>query len=152
MAANYTGDDKRLKYLFNHTKDYLYELDDTNIVPANLEAGQVLMYNNTYWNAAFPLEYNIYTEKAVGYWTDFSKLYQMSYEIQITNSSSVDEVIQDLSSLGFDYIGIVEATLVYGSKSRSILPNLCVNGTDLEYTGSYGTGKAYVTVRYTKSS
>ena len=90
------------------------------------------------------------TEQLVGKWIDGSDLFQVSYSVQITNAESEDEVIADLSGLGFDYAEIVRASLI-GSVIVPIFANLKINGTDLEYTAAYGAGTAYFTIQYTKA-
>ena len=90
------------------------------------------------------------TEQLVGKWIDGSDLYQTSWSVQITNAESEDEVIADLSGLGFDYAEIVRASFV-GSVIVPIFANLKINGTDLEYTAAYGAGTAYFTIQYTKA-
>ncbi|MBO7339627.1 MAG: hypothetical protein J6X14_00865 [Lachnospiraceae bacterium] len=89
------------------------------------------------------------SEQPVGKWIDGSDLFQRSYSVQITNATSTDEVIADLSGLGFDYAEIVRANLVTSSGAVPIFANLKINGTDLEYTGAFGTGTAYFTIQYT---
>lgn len=89
------------------------------------------------------------TEQLVGKWIDGSDLYQTSWSVQITNAESEDEVIADLSGLGFDYAEIVRASFI-GSVIVPIFANLKINGTDLEYTAAYGAGTAYFTIQYTK--
>ena len=91
------------------------------------------------------------TEQLVGKWIDGSDLYQTSYSVQITNAESEDEVIADLSGLGFDYAEIVRASFVGSSGIVPIFANLKINGTDLEYTAAYGAGTAYITIQYTKA-
>lgn len=90
------------------------------------------------------------TEQLVGKWIDGSDLYQTSWSVQITNAESEDEVIADLSGLGFDYAEIVRASFI-GSVIVPIFANLKINGTDLEYTAAYGAGTAYFTIQYTKA-
>ena len=90
------------------------------------------------------------TEQLVGKWIDGSDLYQTSWSVQITNAGSEDEVIADLSGLGFDYAEIVRASFI-GSVIVPIFANLKINGTDLEYTAAYGAGTAYFTIQYTKA-
>ena len=90
------------------------------------------------------------TEQLVGKWIDGSDLYQTSWSVQITNAESEDEVIADLSGLGFDYAEIVRASFA-GSVIVPIFANLKINGTDLEYTAAYGAGTAYFTIQYTKA-
>ena len=90
------------------------------------------------------------TEQLVGKWIDGADLYQVNYSVQITNAESEDEVIADLSGLGFDYAEIVRASFV-GSVIVPIFANLKINGTDLEYTAAYGAGTAYFTIQYTKA-
>lgn len=90
------------------------------------------------------------TEQLVGKWIDGSDLFQVSYSVQITNAESEDEVIADLSGLGFDYAEIVRASFI-GSVIVPIFANLKINGTDLEYTAAYGAGTAYITIQYTKA-
>lgn len=90
------------------------------------------------------------TEQLIGKWIDGSDLYQVSYSVQITNAESEDEVIADLSGLGFDYAEIVRASFI-GSAIVPIFANLKINGTDLEYTAAYGAGTAYFTIQYTKA-
>ena len=90
------------------------------------------------------------TEQLIGKWIDGSDLYQTSWSVQITNAESEDEVIADLSGLGFDYAEIVRASFI-GSVIVPIFANLKINGTDLEYTAAYGAGTAYFTIQYTKA-
>ena len=90
------------------------------------------------------------TEQLVGKWIDGADLFQVSYSVQITNAESEDEVIADLSGLGFDYAEIVRASFI-GSVIVPIFANLKINGTDLEYTAAYGAGTAYITIQYTKA-
>ena len=90
------------------------------------------------------------TEQLVGKWIDGTDLFQVSYSVQITNAESEDEVIADLSGLGFDYAEIVRASFI-GSVIVPIFANLKINGTDLEYTAAYGAGTAYFTIQYTKT-
>ena len=90
------------------------------------------------------------TEQLVGKWIDGADLFQVSYSVQITNAESEDEVIADLSGLGFDYAEIVRASFI-GSVIAPIFANLKINGTDLEYTAAYGAGTAYFTIQYTKA-
>lgn len=90
------------------------------------------------------------TEQLVGKWIDGSDLYQTSWSVQITNAESEDEVIADLSGIGFDYAEIVRASFI-GSVIVPIFANLKINGTDLEYTAAYGAGTAYFTIQYTKA-
>ena len=90
------------------------------------------------------------TEQLVGKWIDGADLFQVSYSVQITNAESEDEVIADLSGLGFDYAEIVRASFI-GSVIVPIFANLKINGTDLEYTAAYGAGTAYFTIQYTKA-
>ena len=90
------------------------------------------------------------TEQLVGKWIDGADLFQVSYSVQITNAESEDEVIADLSGLGFDYAEIVRASFI-GSVIVPIFANLKINGTDLEYTSAYGAGTAYFTIQYTKA-
>ena len=89
-------------------------------------------------------------EQLVGKWIDGADLFQVSYSVQITNAESEDEVIADLSGLGFDYAEIVRASFA-GSAIVPIFANLKINGTDLEYTAAYGAGTAYITIQYTKA-
>ena len=90
------------------------------------------------------------TEQLVGKWIDGSDLYQTSWSVQITNAESEDEVIADLSGLGFDYAEIVRASFI-GSVIVPIFANLKINGTDLEYTAAYGAGTAYFTIQDPKA-
>ena len=90
------------------------------------------------------------TEQLVGKWIDGADLFQVSYSVQITNAESEDEVIADLSGLGFDYAEVVRASFI-GSVIVPIFANLKINGTDLEYTAAYGAGTAYITIQYTKA-
>ena len=90
------------------------------------------------------------TEQLVGKWIDGADLFQVSYSVQITNAESEDEVIADLSGLGFDYAEIVRASFI-GSVIVPIFANLKINRTDLEYTAAYGAGTAYFTIQYTKA-
>lgn len=68
------------------------------------------------------------TEQLVGKWIDGSDLYQTSWSVQITNAESEDEVIADLSGLGFDYAEIVRASFVGSSGIVPIFANLKIKG------------------------
>ena len=91
------------------------------------------------------------TEQVVGKWLDDSDLWQISYSAEIQTATSTDEVLADLTSLGFDYAEIVRANLVTSSGCVPIFANLKINGTDLKYTGELGAGTAYVTIQFTKA-
>ena len=92
------------------------------------------------------------TEQLIGKWIDGNDLYEKSYSVSIANATSSAEVLADLSGLGFDYCEIVRANLVTASGRVPIFGNLEINGTNVEYTAEVGTGPAYFTLHYTKSS
>lgn len=83
-----------------------------------------------------------------GTWIDGNPYYETVLVVTISSASSVDEVIYDLSVLGFYYIDLVSAMLDVGTGFWPIVHELNVDGTDLVYNGSHGSGTAYITVRY----
>ncbi len=86
----------------------------------------------------------------VGKWIFDNDLYRVVLVATISNSPSVDEVIYDLSWLGYNFLDIVSATLVNSvGKIYPIAHELYVDGNDLVYNGNHGTGTAYITVQFT---
>lgn len=83
-----------------------------------------------------------------GTWIDGSQMNETVLVITISNASSVDEVIYDLSVLGASFIEIVSATLDTTTEFWPIVHELHVDGSDLVYNGAHGTGTAYVTIHY----
>ena len=83
-----------------------------------------------------------------GTWIDGSQMNETVLVITISNASSVDEVIYDLSVLGASFIEIISATLDTTTEVWPIVHELHVDGSDLVYNGAHGTGTAYVTIHY----